>query len=160
MIPCSFRQFLPENSVPPGYASTAPSAALQPARSFSGGDIAYTRIPVGGRVGSNGTRPNLMAMPPGPNLVTGAYDHSYDSASASPAAGQLAEQLPDVRNSPLPGTPGSSQAQLSSAGLQAQKRAYRQRRKDPSCDACRERKVKVNHRQTRVRPAFARSSLF
>lgn len=132
------------HSVPRGYSATAPSAALQPLRSLSGGDIGHTRTPIGRPVGSNEPRANLMAMPPGPGFATGIYDRSYDSASVSPTPGQLDEQLPDAGDSPVPGTPGPSQAPLSSAGLQAQKRAYRQRRKDPSCDACRERKVKVN----------------
>lgn len=72
----------------------------------------------------------------------GSFSHSYGPPRISP--GEPGIDSITSSDSPI-GTPGSH---MSPANVQAQKRAYRQRRKDPSCDACRERKVKCDATET------------
>lgn len=83
-------------------------------------------------------------LPPGNNLMS-TYGRTYESPSMSPSDHATSYSDASLPNGLMPSPQGLAPSQVTSAALQNQKRAYRQRRKDPSCDACRERKVKVQN---------------
>ena len=95
------------------------------------------------RPSSGPDNPHSQRLPlPPPEFKSPSYGYSYGS-NPSPTS-HVQSGYGDFSGHPgsRATTPGMS-AHLPSISLHSQKRAYRQRRKDPSCDACRERKVKV-----------------